>query len=51
MHAKLKSALPRLGCADAIGLQSIVSEELAQGLYVAAERDSNPRPFGRRIFQ
>jgi len=36
MHAKLRSALSLLGGADAIVLQSIMSEELAQGPHVAA---------------
>jgi len=36
MHAKLRSALSRLGGADAIVMQSIVGKELAQGPYVAA---------------
>jgi len=36
MHAKLRSPLSRLGDADAIVMQSIVGEELAQSPYVAA---------------
>jgi len=38
MHAKLRSVLSRLGGADAIVMQSIVGEDLAQGpyMYVAA---------------
>ena len=35
MHAKLRSAISRLGGADAIVMQSIVGKELAQGRYVA----------------
>ena len=35
VHAKIRSALSRLGGADAIVMQSIVGEELAQGNYVA----------------
>jgi len=36
MHAKLRSALTRIGGAGAIVMQSIAGEELAQGPYVAA---------------
>ena len=39
MHAKLRNALSRLGGADAMVLQSIVVEELAQGSWVAARAE------------
>ena len=42
MHAMLRSALSRLGGADAIVMQSIVGEELAQGLYIAARVGFEP---------
>ena len=43
MHAKLRSTLSRLGGADAIVMQSIVGEELAQHL---PKRDFNLQPSG-----
>ena len=42
MHAKIRSALSRLDGADAMVLQSIVSEELAQGTCVAASTGFEP---------
>jgi len=42
MHAKLRSALTRLGGADAIVMQSTVGKELAQGPYVAARAGFEP---------
>src|SRR6218665_2576912 len=42
MHAKIISALSRLDGADAMVLQSIVSEELAQGTCVAASTGFEP---------
>jgi len=50
MYAKLRTALSRFGVAVAIVMQSIMSEELDQGLYVAArvglepETNEPPRP-------
>jgi len=48
VHAKLRSALSRIGGADAMVLQSIVGEELAQGPYVAAKRYWNLQHSGRK---
>ena len=45
MHAKLRSALSRLGGADAIVMQSIVGEELVQGPHVAARAGFEPATF------
>ena len=44
MHAKLRSALSRLGGADAIIMQNIAGEELDQGpyVYVAARAGFEP---------
>ena len=42
MHAKLRGALSRHDGADAIVMQSIVGEELAQGPYVAARVGFEP---------
>ena len=45
MHAKVRNALSRLGGADAIVMQNIVCEELAQGIhptYVAARAGFEP---------
>ena len=42
MHAKLRRALSRLSGTDAILMQSIVDEELAQGLYAAARAGFEP---------
>ena len=42
MHAKLRSSLSRLGGTDAIVMQSIVDEELAQGPYVADRAGFEP---------
>ena len=41
MLAEVRSALSRLGPADANVMQSIVGEELAQGFW-RLEQDSNP---------
>ena len=43
-----RSALSRIGSADAIVEQSIVGEELAQGAHVSAREGSNLRPSGRK---
>ena len=49
VNAKLRSAFSRLGGAEAIVMQSIVGEELAQGPYTwRPERDSNLRLSGRK---
>ena len=42
MHVKLRNALSRLGGADAIVMQSIVSEDLDQGPNVAARAGFEP---------
>ena len=42
MHAKLRSALSSLNGTDAMVLQSILGEELAQGRYVAARAGFEP---------
>ena len=42
IQAKLRSALSRLGGTDAIVMQGIVGEELAQGPYVAARERFEP---------
>ena len=52
MHAKLRSALSGLGGTDAVVMQSIVGEELAQDPYVAAREPVDPGFLaqGSRIF-
>ena len=42
MHAKRRSALALLGGTDAMVLQSIVIEEVAQGPYLAARAGFEP---------
>ena len=42
VHVKLRSTLSRFGGADAIVMQSVVSEELFQGPYVAARVGFGP---------
>jgi len=51
MRVKLRSALSHLRGADAIAMQSIVGEELAQGPYVAPRAGFDPTDERRRIYQ